>query len=248
MHDTHPKTFVQDEANYELLRGNELGVLLTRAYLGAVNHDLRLAEVPIVELPADSHHTAMARPSWHAENRSGHHEVHLRLQGIDEVLDHYEEALAIRPEVAKYTSDLLHINSSDATPQLFYVFSMLHEMGHASDFFRYQDNPDKYRAEKRCAEASLPLGRVSTRIALDPSSDLHGKIAAQPDLLRRHKVGEVHELVALNNIAYRKMPHEQRADFFAVEVFQRNPALLDQLIRKTIEPYRNYPGFGNEPL
>ncbi|HMS31307.1 MAG TPA: hypothetical protein PJ984_02840 [Candidatus Saccharibacteria bacterium] len=245
MYDSEPTQTSQNDKNYELLRQSELGVLLTRAYIGAVNHDLRLCEVNIVDLDENSNSTAFARPKWGKGNTSGRHEVHIRNSNLDEVLDHYKKELAVRPAVVARVADMLGINRREVTPQLFHVFTMLHELGHVSDFFDHEDDPEAYAREIRKARLSLPLGYLRTSKILDPKSDIHRKILAHRDeLFTMYKVDTLDDLLALHHDKYRDMPHEKHADYFAVEVLELNPTLLDQLSRDTVEPYRNYPGFG----
>lgn len=246
MQNSYPVNTEQDDKNYDLLRRSELGVLLTRAYLSAVNMSPRLADLALLEMPADSDKTASARPIWSARNISGRHEVRIRLDDLDGILEAYESALESRPAVVEHVGQMLGLQPEDMTPQLFYVFSMLHEMGHVDDYMEHEDNPEEFRRKKRMSEASLPLGRVSTTELLDPSTELHQKVMSNQDLFDRHGVSDIKELAAVNLIAYRNMRHEKYADEFATQVLLWQPALMDQLMRDTVEPYRNFDGFGTE--
>lgn len=246
MSETQTTQHDQNAQNQELLRRSELGVLLSRAYLSAINLSPRLADIQLMELPADSKHIATASPRWRAHNTTGNHVVSIHTENIDELLEHYEQELAIRPEVVEHVSSMLHIEPEQMTPQLFYVFSILHEMGHTDDYFEHEDNPDEFEHNVKVSRESLPLGWVTTNDLLDPGSDVHKRVMADTELFDRHGVTTIHELAALNLTAYRNMRHERYADEFAAEVLLYEPELMDQLMRDTIEPYRNHPGFGAE--
>src|SRR4051812_36966168 len=83
---------VLQDKNQELLRSSELGVLLDRAYIAALNYDPRLEEVAIVPMtdPEVPSH-AFARPRWSKDNQTGHHEIHIRLDDLDGTLDFFEK-------------------------------------------------------------------------------------------------------------------------------------------------------------
>lgn len=244
MHEKRITQLDQNTQNQEFLRRSEIGVLLTTAYLSAINHSPRLAETQFVELPADSKHTAGALPKWSEKNPTGNHVVLIRTQNIDGILKHYEEQLSLRPAVVEHAAALLHIEPDQVTPQLYYVFSMLHEMGHTDDYFDHEDIPEEFTRKIKTSEAGLPLGRVSTTELLDPASELHQKVSADRELFDRHGVATIDEFAALNLTAYRNMRHEKYADDFAADVLLNEPELMDQLMRDTIAPYRNHPGFG----
>lgn len=246
MSNTYPVQQDQNRQNQELLESSEIGVLLKRAYLSAVNLSPRLAGVSFIELPAESKHAAGALPKWSEKNPTDSHVVLLRIKNVDGILDYFSQELAIRPAVVEHAASMLHINPDQMTPQLYYVFSMLHEMGHTDDYFDFEEDPEEFNRVKKVSEESLPLGRVSTKELLDPTSELYQKVLDDSELFDRHGVSTVHELAALNLTAYRNMRHERYADEFAAEVLNYEPELMDQLMLGTIDPYRNDYGFGEE--
>lgn len=229
------------ERNEELLGKTELGVILAPAYREAVNLDPRLGDIDIqtIDNPDEVRH-GFARPSWASE--SGKHEIHVRLEDLDGTLAHYQKAIDEAPDAIAIIAERMGIDVDRVTPQMMYVQSILHEMGHLTEHMDYEDNPEEFRRRNKAEKAALPIGNttVSKLIAID--SPIRQQVEQHWDeVSQRTGAGSIDELISMQSIAYRSMTSEAHADNFAADVFLANPQLYDQLSQQSVEPYRNYP-------
>ena len=228
----------QGDQNEALLRNSELGVLLHDAYLTATNIDPRLDDVVIVPNDSDDSRIAFAR---HKENtESGNYEVHLRLNDLDKSLALQENLLNNVQGSRELFAGILDIEPDQVTPQLLHVFSILHELGHITEYMDNEGNEVELQQRMRREKAALPIGNTATSKLMDPSSPAHqavvenwGQISAQ------HGVSTMGDLIEKQHGAYRGMTSEHTADMFAVDVFATNTQLVDQL-NADVETYRDY--------
>lgn len=249
-------TLPQEEVNRELLRNSELGVILERAYIDAMNVDPRLSEIAVVPITDnEEQHHAFATPAWSEKNQTGKHEIHLRLDDLDGTLAFFGEAMKIEKNTEKI-AQTMGIRPGEVTPQLLYVQSMLHEMGHTLEFFDYQEQgktPDEHRHDHKAERNRLPIGGVLVSRLLKESSPTRQAVVDQWDAASKsassrysnHVGEEVHistmdELIYATADVYRDTKFEHAADNFAADVLQRQPVMMQQLTGN-IDAYRNYP-------
>ena len=231
----------QYDANYEKLRNSELGVIMAEAYQAATELDPRLEDIGVVSITdPDEKRIAFARPKWAAE--SGKHEIHVRLEDLDEALAIYEEAMNKAPDGKRVIAERLGVDPKDVTPQLLFVHSTLHEMGHLTEYMDFEDNPGDLKTRQRAEKMALPIGGATASQLIDPDSKVRKAVDAQwPQVQSSLQVGSMDELITMQAVAYRGMTSETIAGNFATDVFAMEPVMMDQLMRPTVEPYRNYP-------
>jgi hypothetical protein len=223
----------QGAVNESTLASFELGSrYLLDAYDAAREHDPRLEDIIILPVENPSYATiARARPKWASNAAYGMHEIHIRRGDPVSVLGYFRDASMRDPTTYGIMSDRLGIRPEQFTPALRYVFAALHELGHNSNYFDYENCPEKLPADIRRERNTLPF------VYATPSA-----IAAEGDKVRRHiernwesisrRTGafSLKELVMFQAIAYRDMPTEANADYFAAEVLADNPSLMDMLL------------------
>lgn len=233
---------VQDEQNETLLDQSELGVILADAYRTATDLEPRLMNmkiVPIEDANEKAHGYAVAKDV----SESGEYEVHIRLNDLDEVLDYYSAAIGDFPASTEIINKRLrHVEPNKVTPQLLYVQSVLHEMGHVVEYMDHEDNMGGLRQRNKQERAALPLGYTSLTKLVDPTSELRQRVDQHWDeLSSKHGVESVEELVGVQGEAYRNLTSETVADNFATDVFATNPQLYDQLTQQAVDKYRKLP-------
>lgn len=242
MHNQYPSNYDQEEQNEQLLRNAELGVILSDVYNTAVNLDPRLADIEIVPMSPNEQRVAAVKPVWARDNESGRHQVHVRLENLDGILAKYEKTMQEIPVAVELFAEQLGIKPDQVTPQLLYIHSFAHEMGHVTELL--EDGFDKEEHDRRRREEylALPIGNTATSALIDPNSNIRKQIDANPVAVFAHLgVSDMDELIEKQARAYRNMTSERIADDFARDVFLVNPQLRDQMTRDTVEPYRNYP-------
>ncbi len=238
MHDQYP--VVTSDTNHELLETSELGkselgTLLIDAYHAALELDPRLSEIKIVELDSSSHHDAFARPKWYKSNESGQHEVHIRLQDLGGILDHFAGAINESPGDIDIISQRLGVEPAEFTPQLLYIFTTLHEIGHSSDYLRNENDHVGYDSRNLQDKRAQPLGNVQPIDYLDPKNPIRQYILDNKQAyFVEHGVSSLKELFNKHVVSHRYLGKEKFADDFAVEVFAREPMLLMQLMRDLV--------------
>jgi hypothetical protein len=233
--------FSQDEQNEALLRRSELGVVLAEAYREAANLDPRLGKVKVVPIddPQEKSHAFAVASDVSA---SGQHEVHVRLDNLDEVLDKYAQAMRDFPVSIDVISKRMNVDPSSVTPQFLYVQSVLHEMGHVTEHMDYEDNMDDLRLRNKQERATLPLGYHSLTKLMDPSSELRQRVDRHwNELSTKHGVDDIEGLARVQGEAYRNLTSEHHADTFAADVFDTDPQLVQQLSQPSVGAYRNFP-------
>lgn len=230
-----------NDPNYEILRNSEVGVILAEAYVCAVNLDPRLEGIGIVPITdEDEKRHGYATPKWASE--SGNHEIHVRLDNLDETLDYYAKAMDASPDTMRIIAENMGIDVSMLTPQMMYVQSILHEMGHITEFMDYEDNPEELRNRTRQEKLALPLGNVTVGKLINEDSPVRQNVLENWDEVQtRTGAQSMDELITMTAVAYRGMTSETIADNFASDVFAVNPHMYDQLAQPTVDPYRNYP-------
>lgn len=246
----------QEEKNVELLRNSELGVILARAYLDAMNTDSRLANIAIVPIvDANDQRHAFARPSWKPDNQTAKHEIHIRLDNLDDTLDFFADAMKISSNTNKI-AQTLGIQPGEVTPQLLYVHSMLHEMGHTLEYFDYEEQgktPEDHKHDQKVARMVLPVGGVVASTLLTEGHPNREAIVEQWDAVAPHaskrysdfkhadvSISTMAELVDATADVYRDTTFEHAADRFAASVLEFQPTMMTQLTGN-IDKYRNYP-------
>lgn len=238
----------QGTQNRELLRDSELGVLLIDAYHSAIKEDGRLEEVKVVPISdPDDKRFAYARPAWAENNESGRHEVHIRLHDLDETLARYEQIMHDAPKNVDIIANRIGhgIDPSEVTPQLLFVQSMLHELGHTIEYMNNQDDPEALKRRIKVEKAAMPAGAMSVGSMLDVESPARTYVDTHWQHIHEDTgASSIDELIAMQTVAYRDTTAEKHADMFAADVFSTNPLLAQQLMSGPLEQYRNYPGFG----
>jgi hypothetical protein len=223
----------QGAVNEFTLASFELGNrYLLDAYDAAREHDPRLNDIVIVPVENPPYATlARALPKWAPQARYGMHEIHIRQGDPESVLGYCRDASLRDPTTYRIMSERLGIHPAQFTPALRYVFGSLHEFGHNSNYFDYEDCPDRLPVDLRRERNTLPYvyappsaiayegDRVRSRIERnwDAISELTGAVS-------------IKELVELQAVAYRNMPTEANADYFAAEVLADNPSYMEMLL------------------
>lgn len=230
----------QHDLNESLLENSELGVILADAYRAATDLDPRLEDMKIVPIedPAETRH-GFARPAQLSE--SSKHEVHVRLNDLDTVLAYYEKAMEDYPFSINIIADRLGVAKEEVTPQLLYVQSILHEMGHVTEFMDFEGRMDELKDRNKKERLALPLGYNSLTKLMDPTSELRQRVDEHWDeLAREHNVSDIHGLAEIQGVAYRNLTSERVADNFATDVFDVNPQLYGQLMLGDVDAYRDF--------
>lgn len=229
----------QDMENMRLLEQSELGYILKDAYIAAVQIDPRIADTKLVPIAEESSSVAFARPAWSSE--SGKHEVHIQLHDLDKALAKVQEMMDKIPGARELLAEKMGVGAEQVTPQLVHVFSIMHEIGHTSEFREHEDNPEDFRRHNARAKASLPIGGVAVSKMVAPQSEIYQKIAQSWDEVGAElSVHDFTELAELQHKHYRDLPSENYADRFGKAVLYRNPQLIDQLTSDNFDYYRHY--------
>lgn len=231
----------QDEQNEHLLGQSELGVIVQDAYREATSIDPRLSEMKIVAIDDEEEKShGFATPGDVSE--SGKHEVHIRLNNLDEILGYYKESIKDYPASIESISERMHLKPDQVTPQLLYVQSILHEMGHVTEYMDYENDMDSLRLRNKQERTALPLGYHSLTKLMDSESTLRQSVDQHWEELRtKHGVDDIDGLARVQGTAYRNLTSERHADMFAADVFDANPQMTQQLSQSSVETYRNFP-------
>lgn len=163
---SHEFSTVQDqsEANEAILAQSELGIILKDAYIAATNVDPRLNDIAIVPVtdPEDKR-PASIKPSWDPNNQTGRHEIYIRLGNLDETLATFKQSMEHTPKNTAIVAESLGLRAEEVTPQLLFVYSTLHEMGHALECMDYEaagKTPAEHLHDQRVERAKLPIGNL----------------------------------------------------------------------------------------
>jgi hypothetical protein len=236
--------------NLETLRSAELGVLLTDAYNGAVELDQRMSDIAVVPIDdPNEKRFAWATSKESTNNTTGQYEVHIRLDNLDDILAMYSEAIYKAPDSVAIIADSLNITPDQVTPQLMYVQSILHEMGHLTEHMDHEkqqatsnEKLETPKERRKREMAALPIGNVTVGQLIDPESKASRFVADRwEDISSHFGIASNDDLIALQGIAYRNLTSEQIADNFAADVFDMHPTLKQQLIYGNLDDYRNIP-------
>ena len=243
---TNPES-EQKAKNLEILRNSEMGETLEKAYLAAVEADGRLADIVVVPMEAGDHRDAAARAAWTEGNQSGKHEIIINLHDIPASLAKFQERIDQIPINTEKIAQTLGIDPGEVTPQLMYVQSMIHEMGHTLEYMDYQEagkTPEDHRHDQQTERKRLPLERSVT--ALEKHKDYvlehWGEASKQAsDKYSAHKHTEVSinnfdELTSATADVYRDTKFEHAADKFAAEVLAKQPEIVESLKAKAPIP------------
>lgn len=254
----------QMEANEVILRQSELGSILADAYAAATNVDPRLADIAVVPIidPATTSF-AFARPAWGKSESTGKHEVHIRLDDLDATLALFKKSMTLAPKNNAIVAEILGIRPDEVTPQLTFVFSTLHEMGHTLEFMNYEDmgkTPEDYLRDYRVEKEKLPIGNL---LASHLISDTHPnkqhvienwesvRLTASRNYSnyvgKPVDISSMGELVDATSHMYRESKFEAHADQFAAIVFQTQPTMLTNLMGD-ITRYRTYPQYAGHGM
>ena len=167
----------QFDKNYELLRNSEVGVILAEAYEEAARLDPRLAAIEIKDITdPDEKRYGHATPSWASE--TGKHQIHVRLSDLDGTLAHYQGAMDQAPVAIELIAKRMGIEPSQVTPQLMFTQSILHEMGHITEYMDYEDHPDELRERNRREKLSLPIGNTTVGKLIQVDSPIRQQVEA----------------------------------------------------------------------
>lgn len=257
------KQLDQMEANEEVLRNSELGVILQDAYIAATNLDPRLEDIAVI--PIDDPNIpsiAFARPAWDKQNQTGKHEVHIRLNDLDKTQSLFKHSMDIVPKNTAVVAETLGIQPNEVTPQLMFVYSTLHEMGHTLEYMDYEASgktPEEHRHDHQVERAKLPIGNLLASRLFSIGSPQRQHIEEHWDTAaatasrnhsaftgRDESITTIEELADATAHVYRKTRFEAAADQFAATVLQLQPVMLTQLTGD-ITRFRNYPqnaGYG----
>lgn len=252
----------QSEANEQILRQSELGIILADAYIAATNLDPRLDDIAIVPITdPDEHRPAFARAAWDKKNTTGHEEIHVRLGSLNETLKVFADSMVRTPKSTAVVAESLGIRPEEVTPQLLFVYSTLHEMGHSLEHMDYTDagkTPEEHRHDQRVERARLPIGNLlaSTLFSVEnPKRQLveqHWDVAAEAASRnysaftgQEESIASIEELIDATSHVHRKTKFEAAADRFAATVLQLEPLMLMQLTGD-ITRFRNYPQHAGE--
>jgi hypothetical protein len=135
----------------------------------------------------------------------------------------------------------MKVNPNQLTPQLLYVQSVLHEMGHVTEHMDFENSMDDLRQRNKQERTALPLGYVSLTRLMDPNSELRQRVDQHWDeLSQKHGVSDIMGLARLQGETYRGLTSETVADNFASDVFDINPQLKDQLLQPNVDTYRDF--------
>ncbi|HEX5447654.1 MAG TPA: hypothetical protein VFW90_00405 [Candidatus Saccharimonadales bacterium] len=230
----------QEVKNLELLRNSELGQVLSRVYIEAMNLDPRLAEVEIIRLDDESPSLAQARPSWATE--TGRHQVHLQLNNLEKALAKTKQSLDTVPGAREIFASKLGIEPEMMTPQMLYVFGVAHELGHITEYMDYEADPEALKERRKKERAALPIGNTTVSALMKVDSNARKYVEENwDDISKAFHITSFEELLNLQHSAYRSMSGERHADNFAESVFVGQPAIIDQMAAPSLEPYRHLP-------
>jgi SAM-dependent methyltransferase len=233
----------QQTKNREILRDSEMGETLEKAYLGAVELDGRLADIAVVLIKGGEHRHAFARPMWSKENETGKHEIHISLEDLNGTLATFEEAMKIKSNTEKIAKTL-GVEPDEVTPELFYVQSMVHEMGHTLEYMDYQEagkTPEEHKHDQKEARNMLPIeGQPVSNLKKNEEAVVDQWGAIAPHASKRysaHKHADLEittfdELIDATADVYRDTPFEHAADKFAANVLAQQPELVAQLLKQ----------------
>lgn len=263
---SHEFSTVQDqsEANEAILAQSELGIILKDAYIAAANVDPRLNDIAIVPVtdPEDKR-PASIKPSWDPNNQTGRHEIYIRLGNLDETLATFKQSMEHTPKNTAIVAESLGLRAEEVTPQLLFVYSTLHEMGHALECMDYEaagKTPAEHLHDQRVERAKLPIGNLLASQLLSEDSANRQYVERrweEASQMASEKYSEftgeethistIAELIDATSHVHRKTKFEAAADRFAATVLQMEPLMLTQLTGD-ITRFRNYPQHAGEGI
>jgi hypothetical protein len=236
---TSTQELSQQERNQELLRNSELGVFLERAYIDAINLDPRLANIEILQKNESDVGIAHAVPSWSSE--TGKHQISVELDNLDETLNKHQETLDRIPGARELFSSVMGIKPDEITPIALHVFSILHEMGHITEFMDNENDPDALRLRQRREKVALPIGNATVSALMTLGTPARELVEGRwPEVKNKYGIETMDELLKLQHDSHRNMTSEKIADGFASDVFAVNPELVDVLLNPDVtDDYRD---------
>jgi len=245
------------EANEAILRQSELGIILVDAYIAATNEDPRLENIAIVSITdKDDPRPAFFRGSQDDRNQSGRGEVHIRLDNLDETLETFRKSMEHTPKNTAIVAETLGIKPEEVTPQLIFVYSTIHEMGHALEDMDYEaagKTHAEHLRDQKVERAKLPIGNLVVSQLLSEDSPNRQYVAQNWDTASRIasknysaftgeevEISTMEDLIDATSHVHRKTKFEADADKFAATILFTNPVMLQQLTGD-ITRFRNYP-------
>jgi hypothetical protein len=128
-------------------------------------------------------------------------------------------------------SERIGIDPSRFTPALRYTFATLHELGHVSMYFDYENRPTDLRRDVAKERSMLPYCYAPPSAIANRLDPARRRIERDwYEISSQQQVSSIAELVMKQAVAYRDMPSEATADYFAVEVLHDNPKFMDMLL------------------
>jgi hypothetical protein len=254
----------QMAANEAVLRQSELGIILQDAYIAAVNEDPRLEDIAIISVTdPDEPKPAFMLPVGDERNTTGRQEIHIRLDNLDDTLAVFKKSMEHTPKNTAIVAETLGIPPEEVTPQLLFVYSTLHEMGHALEAMDYEaagKSHAEHMHEQRAERAKLPIGRLLVSQLLSEDSPNRQYVEQHWNEASRMasenysaftgedvKITTMEELIDATSHVHRHTKFEAAADKFAATVLQLQPVMLMQLTGD-ITRFRNYPQHAGEGI
>lgn len=254
----------QSEANEQILRQSELGIILADAYIAATNIDPRLENIAVlpIEDPTISSF-AFARAAWMDKNQTGKHEVYVRLNDLDHTLSLFDNLMKHTPKMTAVVAESLGLQSSEVTPQLMFVYSTLHEMGHTLEYMDYEaagKTPAEHKHDSSLEREKLPIGNLLASHLLSDNHPNRAYVIQNWDAVReaasknysdyigtQSSISTMEELIDATAHVHRISKFEAAADRFAATVLQTQPLMVEQLTGD-ITRFRNYPQHAGEGI
>lgn len=210
------------QENIEILKNESMSLL--EVYSCAIKCDPRLSEVVIVPVKLDEKgkiNPFSAHRPW--KTKSGKAEVHILFGDSKSIEQIAINIFTENPEFEQqFRSWTFLKNNEEISPQLARAFTLLHELGHVSDFYDNITDHESFDKQATILKDNLPLGYLSTPRILQKYNS--------GDTEFQRKVQYYYGTIENAVVKYRQVKHqlsfEKKADEFAQDVLQRNPSIL----------------------
>ena len=203
-----------------------------------LDQNRHLSHIGIVFIPPEEEpNTAGFFETVEISSRQFYPEVFI----VSESQEHAQKLKNTRESSAKKVAEMLGIDFSKLTPELFKKFIIAHEFGHASDYIKnYESNP-VYQTTKAAEEWKLHTESVLSLLPFPgvAPSDLYEEILkfntltefvkAHPETEKTININEIktlQDLLHAQELAYRSSPYESYADKFAADFLLKNALAL----------------------
>jgi hypothetical protein len=219
--------------NEALLSQFELGGIVLDAFDAAIQVDPRLQDMLILPLDDGPESTSMgmAVPKWSTRAQRYRHEIHIPLGEPEATFDFIAEQMKRVPKTFDILSARLGIQRKHYTPKVAFGFVALHEMGHVSQYFDYGEDPASLLDAMHEERSALPFTYAPPSALATERSSARQALEANWDTMRKRQyVSTIDEFIEKQAVAYRNMPSEANADYFAAEVLTDNPDLMEMLL------------------